>query len=59
MESIKPCAICGETPRAICLCGGIPTMIHTCVNEIEIKIKADTKNDVIRKWNTFVTIVNK
>lgn len=59
MENIKPCAICGEMPGAINLCGGIPTMMHKCINEIEIKIKADTKGDVIRKWNQFVTIANR
>lgn len=59
MEKIKPCGLCGEEPRTICLCGGIPTMMHTCVGDIQITIKADTNSDVIRKWNTFVTLVNK
>ena len=60
MESLYNCAICGKKMHdyEIHLCGGVPTLIHSCVNDIEMRIRADTKQDVARKWNSFVTITN-
>ena len=49
-NELKQCQICGYTP-ILCLCGCVQTIMHTCINEVEIKIRADTKPDVIRKWN--------
>lgn len=61
MESLKCCALCGKymNDNDVYLCGGIPTLIHNCICGIEIKIQAVTKSEVIRKWNTFVTVANK
>lgn len=38
------------------LCGGTPTLIHTCINSVEIRIKANSKYDVIRNWNVFCNV---
>lgn len=61
MESLRCCALCGKdiNSNEIHLCGSIPTLIHSCISGIQIKIQADTKPEVIRKWNTFVTVANK
>lgn len=61
MGELKSCPLCGEklAITKVHLCGGVPTLIHTCVNDIEIKVRADTNHDVIRKWNAFVTVVNR
>ena len=61
MSELKTCPLCGKelAITEVHLCGGVPTLIHTCVNEIKITVRADTKHDVIRKWNAFATIVNK
>ena len=60
-DILKPCPLCGKEMHEteIHLCGGTPTLIHTCVNDIQIKIQGNTKSDVIRKWTAFVTIANK
>lgn len=61
MENLKHCALCGKemNNNEIHLCGGVPTLIHTCIDGIKIKIQADTKSSVARKWNTFTTVVNR
>lgn len=61
MINLKNCALCGEemNNNQIHLCGSIPTLIHICLNDIEIKIQANTRYDVAHKWNTFVTVANK
>lgn len=61
MEQLQNCPLCGKEMNInqIHLCGGTSTLIHTCINCIEIKIAASNKYDVIRKWNTFVTVANK
>ena len=61
MENLRCCPLCGKdiSSNEIHLCGGTPTLIHNCINDMEIKIKAETKYDVVRKWNTFVTVANK
>lgn len=58
---IKTCPICSETEpeSSIHLCGGVFTLIHGCVNDIEIKIQADTRYGVIKKWNTFVNYLER
>lgn len=59
MINLKSCPICGSemTNTAIHLCGNTPTLMHTCTNEITITVRADTKIDVARKWNTFATVI--
>lgn len=61
MEDLKPCAICGKfmNNSAIHLCGGTSTLIHTCLNCIEIKVCGRDKYDVINKWNTFVFVTKR
>lgn len=61
MENLKSCPLCGKDMNSneIHLCGNTLTLIHTCVSGIQIKIQADTKSEVARKWNTFVTVANK
>lgn len=61
MINLKPCPICGRemTNTSIHLCGNTPTLIHTCINEITITIRADTKINVADKWNAFATVVQK
>lgn len=61
MINLKSCPICGRemTNTSIHLCGNIPTLIHTCINEITITVRAETKTDVAYKWNTFATVVQK
>lgn len=62
MEKMKTCPLCGKEMNEntiMQLYGGVPTLLHTCVSEVGIRIQADTKYDVIRKWNTFVTVVSK
>lgn len=59
--NMKPCSLCGKEMHDtdIYLCGGISTLIHTCVNCIEIKVRGINKYDVISDWNVFVTIAGK
>ena len=61
MENIRYCPLCGKDMNSndIHLCGGTPTLIHTCISGIQIKIQADTVSEVARKWNTFVAVANK
>ena len=61
MENLRYCALCGKdiNKNEIHLCGGTPTLIHSCINGIQMKIQADTKSEVAHKWNTFVTVANK
>ena len=61
MINLKPCPICGREiiNASIHLCRNTPTLIHTCINEITITIRADTKINVADKWNTFATVVQK
>ena len=61
MENLKPCAICGKEMHnnEIHFCGGTPTLIHTCINGVEIKIKSDTKSDVTHKWNALIAVINR
>ena len=61
MENLIYCPLCGKdmNNNEIHLCGNTPTLIHNCICGIQIKIQADTKSEVARKWNTFVTVANK
>lgn len=61
MENLRYCPLCGKDMnyKEIHLCGNTPTLIHSCISGIQIKIQADTKPEIIRKWNTFVTVANK
>lgn len=62
MEKIKICPLCGKEMNEntiMQLSGGVPTLIHPCVSDVTIRIQADSKYDVIRKWNTFVTVISK
>lgn len=58
MKELKPCSICGEKMQEsmVYLCGGTPTLIHTCINGVEIRIRADSKCDVIHNWNVFCNV---
>lgn len=60
-EQMKECPLCGEEMRecTLHLCGKTTTLIHKCISGIEIKIQGESKSEVRRKWNTFVTVVNK
>lgn len=59
-EHLRPCPICGEkiNDSSICLWGGTPTLLHTCVSGIKITVQGHTKYEVIRKWNTLVNIIS-
>ena len=61
MEQLKICPLCGKDMNygSIHLWGKTLTLTHTCISGIEIKIQGDSKYDVLRKWNTFVTVVEK
>ena len=61
MEKLKPCALCGKEMHLdeIYLCGSIDTLIHTCINDIQIKIQAKTQYSVVRKWNALMTVIMK
>ena len=61
MENLRYCPLCGKymNNNEIHLCGGIPTLIHSCISGTQIKIQAGTEHEVARKWNTFVTVANK
>lgn len=61
MINLKSCPTCGEEIKnvAIHLCGNIPTLMHTCINEIVITVRGDTKVDVAQKWNAFATAAQK
>ena len=61
MEYLKDCPLCGREMNntEIHLCGSTPTLIHTCISGIQIKMQGDEKHEVARKWNTFVTVANK
>lgn len=61
MAELKPCALCGKEMQLneIHLCGNTNTLIHTCINDIQIKIQADTKYDVARKWNALMAVIMK
>lgn len=58
MKELKQCPMCGEGMKEsmVYLCGGTPTLIHTCINSVEIRIKANSKCDVIRNWNVFCNV---
>lgn len=65
MEELKTCALCGKEMRlnAIHLCGdlyyGKYTLIHTCIDDIQFKIQADTPYGVANKWDTLMTVIMK
>lgn len=61
MDNIKPCSICGEEIREpeIHLCGGVPTLIHECINHIEIKVQSDSKQGVLKKWNAYAHVTGR
>lgn len=61
MDKIKPCSVCGEEIREteIHLCGGMPTLIHYCINDIEIKVRANSKQGVAKKWNAYATVTQR
>ena len=61
MEELNRCPICGKEMHNndVHLCGGTPTLSHICINGIDMIVRGDTKHDVVRKWNAFVTVVNR
>ena len=61
MEILKCCPLCCQEMynNDIHFNGGMPTLWHSCVCGIQIKIQGDSKQEVARKWNTFVAVAGK
>lgn len=58
-EKMKDCPVCNKkmSPLAILLARGGWELIHFCMHDNDIIVRGNSKDEVIRKWNAIVSVI--